>query len=241
MFLISIVGLQSNSYAVASFWVSLLVGIPILVATVILPAWKSIRGNWSVTYSLSPYSALLVGDDRKETRRWHVQPGYHTLLLRVQAPTETALENIDVAVLNRRGRKFWKWQYAPINQIQIIGILANPGILPTLEQNRNKPQPIVGWPRFGVGDMGRLGKGESKWFYVTISAKMMWSGRLSFRGRLAGTRRQARLSLAVTETVAEAEKRVRLLSFGPLRTDLHPLAVDEAELRRIDESRPASQ
>ena len=230
MFLTLTAALMGLGYNALSFWASLIIGIPVLFATVLIPAW-ALRRNWNVRFSVSPYE-LPYTDDRKQTKRWHVQPGYQTVLLRIQSSIETNMPNVEFAMVNRRKFKRWAWQYASLDKIQVIGYLGDASILPTLMKQGNRPQPITDQPLISAGDIGvKLGEWETVSLYVTIHAKVSWLGRLSFRCRMAGSRKQARLSFAVTEAGERRKSLVRrFLSHGPIRQELHPLAVDEAAL-----------
>ena len=220
-------------YSAGAFWLALGTGVPILIATVVWPIWNALRQSWDVRCSLLPHAS----DEDRDTKRWRVHPGYHTVLLRVRAPTQTAIFAADISVVNRRRWRRWKWQYAPIDKAQVIGGLGSPEMLPAFQKQNNRPAPEFDKARFRLGDWGEIGKGESKWFYVTLFAQAPWVGRLSFRARLAGTRRQARLSLAITSPGANGVVRaLRRVTHGPVRVHIQPLAVHEQALRPLSDA-----
>lgn len=219
-------------YSEGAFWVA--VATFVLVATSIaVPVWRAQTRNWKVQYSLMPYAS---NEDRL-TKRWRMPPGYHTVLLRVRAPAETDIEAADVSVVNRRRWRRWKWQYAPVDKIQVLEVLTRPEMLPTFQHQNNRPAPMFDSARFRMGDLPGMGKGESKWFYVTLFAQAPWDGRLSFRARLAGTRRQARLSLAITALQANRVVRAtRWITHGSIRVGIQPIAVHEQALRPLSDA-----
>lgn len=121
------------------------------------------------------------------------------MLLRIQAPTETTMDSADIAAVRRGGFGYLAWKYASPEKIQVIGCLTRAYLLPVLQRQGNRPMPIMGSPRFEMGDPAeRLAKGESRWFYVTILAKSSWTGYLSFRANLDGVRKEGRVKLAIS-------------------------------------------
>ena len=201
---------------------TLAVGIPVLWVTVVYPTVNAVRRNWHVSYSVSKYD-IPIGEERVEARKWHVAPGYQTILLRIKAPVATAFTNPSVASVRRRTFRRWKWQYSP--ELEVVAAL---DAVNFHEDHEAEPQP---GPRFNLASRRELGKGESYWYLVTLLAKESWAGHISFRARLKGTRQATRIPFAVTspQTPSVVKFVRRWITHGPQRLSVHPLLVPASQ------------
>ena len=185
-----------------------------------LPPLTALGLNWKIRYSISTFD-IQRNEKRRHTKRWRVQPGIHTVLLRIMSPREDGGKRTDLTLVDRSICRFWDWRDADENCVRILN-WAN--ARPFEETRQQSGLDVAVRQANGHRHVGSMEVGESKWVYVTIEAIKPWEGRLSFRAPLEGKRRAARLSFAVSGGDAAWSKKfiLRWISHGPVRPNIHP-------------------
>lgn len=214
-------------YTKASFWVGIAAAATAFLLLVIggftgTAAFWHARRAWKVWYLLDKYPPPNLPNARY-ARQWRMEPGVHTLCLRVTPATTVTVGEIQIRFTRRRWPHFFVWTGAPKDKVEVLDIADVDTWHKRLPVQLEAIQDGVG------GYEGRYVGGYQKsppssiWLYVTVQAKQPWAGRLHFRSALYGRERFARLTCVVANpNMSERRSKHQCLFYGPIRKSVHP-------------------